>query len=87
MNQKRSCNCGATHVATCTALVGAPLTATEQLVFNQFAQGKPLKVVAENLALSVNTVKTHTQRIFRKKGVNSQVELVLAAFKERGMSL
>ena len=51
-------------------------------VFLQIVQGFSQKHVADDLCISVNTVKTHVQSIYRKFGVDSKDQL-LAAVKQR----
>jgi DNA-binding CsgD family transcriptional regulator len=52
------------------------LTAAEAAVAAELYSGKSLASVAQVLGLSVNTVKTHVKRVFRKCGVRSHVQLV-----------
>lgn len=52
------------------------LTAAEAAVAAELYTGKSLARVAEVLGLSVNTVKTHVKRVFRKCNVRSHVQLV-----------
>jgi DNA-binding CsgD family transcriptional regulator len=52
------------------------LTAAEAAVAAELYSGKSLANVAQVLGLSVNTVKTHVKRVFRKCGVRSHVQLV-----------
>lgn len=52
------------------------LTAAESAVASELYTGKSLARVAEVLGLSVNTVKTHVKRVFRKCNVRSHVQLV-----------
>jgi DNA-binding CsgD family transcriptional regulator len=52
------------------------LTAAESAVAAELYTGKSLARVAEVLGLSVNTVKTHVKRVFRKCNVRSHVQLV-----------
>lgn len=40
------------------------------------AKGLELRSIAEELGVSINTVKTHLKRVFEKVGVSSQVELI-----------
>jgi len=56
---------------------GAPyrvhkLTRSERRVLSLVAQGLPNKEVADKLFVSVNTVKTHLQHIFKKLGVTNR---------------
>jgi DNA-binding CsgD family transcriptional regulator len=52
------------------------LTVAESAVAAELYTGKSLARVAEVLGLSVNTVKTHVKRVFRKCNVRSHVQLV-----------
>jgi DNA-binding CsgD family transcriptional regulator len=52
------------------------LTAAEAAVAQLVAGGHGLKPIADELALSVATVKTHLQRIFAKTDTHRQAELV-----------
>jgi DNA-binding CsgD family transcriptional regulator len=52
------------------------LTAAEASVASELYSGKSLALVAKELGLSVNTVKTHVKRVFRKCNVRSHVQLV-----------
>lgn len=45
--------------------------------------GKNYKQVAEELVLSLTTVKTHIAAIFQKKGVHSLPELIVDGYKKR----
>lgn len=51
------------------------LTEKEKEITNKVLQGKPHKVIAEELNISINTLKTHMKNIFSKYGVNSKIEL------------
>ncbi|MCS6799730.1 MAG: LuxR C-terminal-related transcriptional regulator [Myxococcota bacterium] len=53
-----------------------PLTPRERDVVAQLAAGRPTRVIAERLGLTVSTVNTYLKRIFGKLGVHSRVELV-----------
>jgi DNA-binding CsgD family transcriptional regulator len=44
------------------------------------AQGKPDKVIAAELGISVHTVNAHLRKAYRKFGVHSRVELVVRCF-------
>lgn len=60
------------------------LSERELEVVTLLADGKSNKDIAEALFLSVNTVRNHVQRISRKLGVNSRLEIVVECSK-RGL--
>lgn len=64
-----------------------PLTPRESEVYKGLLNFIRYQDVASALGLSVNTVKTHAKRVFRKKGVNSHVELIQHAIREQGIQL
>lgn len=51
------------------------LTEREREVMRQVIDGRPNKLIADALAISVRTVEVHRARIFEKMGVKSAVEL------------
>ncbi len=51
------------------------LTGKEKEVTQRVLQGKSHKEIAQELNISLNTVKTHMKNIFRKYGVCSKIEL------------
>ncbi|CEO87381.1 Regulatory protein LuxR (fragment) [Syntrophaceticus schinkii] len=53
------------------------LTPSERLVFNHYVKGYTPKETAEELFLSINTIKTHNKRIYTKLNINSRDELIL----------
>jgi two-component system response regulator DctR len=53
----------------------ADLTEREREVMHQVIAGKPNKLIADALAISVRTVEVHRARLFDKMGVRSAVEL------------
>lgn len=55
------------------------LTKAETAVFDLYAEGHTAKEIAELLFLSINTIKTHTKRIYAKLNVSSRKELLLYA--------
>jgi DNA-binding NarL/FixJ family response regulator len=59
------------------------LTDREREIVQLLADGHSNKEVAKSLGISVKTVETHRARIMRKIGVNSIVELVRYAVRER----
>lgn len=52
------------------------LTAAEARVAAAALRGEGLRSIAEELAVSANTVRTHLQRVFEKTGTHRQAELV-----------
>src|ERR1035438_4210951 len=51
------------------------LTMREREIMCQRARGLALKEIADNLRISVSTVKTHLDRVYKKRGVHSGLEL------------
>jgi len=46
-------------------------------VFDLYAQDRNAKEIAEELCLSINTIKTHSKRIYTKLNITSREELFL----------
>ncbi|SCE45330.1 LuxR family transcriptional regulator, maltose regulon positive regulatory protein [Streptomyces sp. SolWspMP-5a-2] len=65
--------------ADARAVVVEPLSGRERDVLRQVAQLKSTEEVAEDLFLSVNTVKSHLKSIFRKLGATRRGEAVRRA--------
>ena len=63
-----------------TAL-GEPLTGRELAVLRLLPSSLTQREIGEQLFLSINTVKSHTQSIFRKLGVESRTQAVAKARK------
>lgn len=61
------------------ATPGEPLTGREVEILRLLRGTMTLQEMADDLFLSFNTVKTHTKAIYRKLGVHSRAEAVLAA--------
>ncbi len=53
------------------------MSPAEQSVFHLYAKGLSYKEIAEQMYLSINTIKTHSKRIFAKLGISSREELLL----------
>jgi DNA-binding CsgD family transcriptional regulator len=53
------------------------LSPAERDVFDLYAQNYTAKEIADTLSISINTVKTHTGRIYSKIDVSSRKELIL----------
>ena len=51
------------------------LTLTEKRILRQLIKAKTNADIAEQMHLSINTIKTHTKHIFSKLNVNSKLEL------------
>ncbi len=51
------------------------LTERERDVMRLIAEGRPNKLIAEELGISVRTVEVHRARVFEKMDVKSAVEL------------
>jgi DNA-binding NarL/FixJ family response regulator len=66
------------HASTSTTRLGA-LTDRELYVLRLLVEGLATREMATRLGLSVNTVRTHTHRIFRKLGVHHRLEAVRVA--------
>lgn len=54
------------------------LSPREKLVLHELSEGLVYKEVAVKLEISLETVRTHARRIFRKLGVQNRTEAVLA---------
>jgi len=58
-----------------TARAWSELTEREREVAHLVIEGRPNKLIADELAISVRTVEVHRARVFEKVGVKSAVEL------------
>ncbi|GAA1911733.1 hypothetical protein GCM10009837_40360 [Streptomyces durmitorensis] len=56
-----------------------PLTSCQLVVLCRLQQEVPLREIAEDLYVSVNTVKSHVRAVYRKLGVASRAEAVQRA--------
>lgn len=61
----------------------AVLTTREQEVLTLICQGMKNKAIADTLFIAETTVRHHLTSIFEKLNVNSRLELVVYAFKEK----
>ena len=72
-----------THVEQTTPALPSsllePLSLQEQRVLRLFVAGLSKREIAQELVISVNTVKTHLQHIYRKLHVTSRAEAREAA--------
>lgn len=57
------------------------LTKTERIVIKLMVEGEIYKGIAQQMGISVETVRTHSRRIFKKLGVHSRAEAILAYMK------
>ncbi|MCE5234852.1 MAG: LuxR C-terminal-related transcriptional regulator [Eubacteriales bacterium] len=57
----------------------ATLTAAERAVFDLYYEGYAAEEIAQKLFLSINTIKTHSKRIYMKLNVSSRKELLVYA--------
>ena len=66
-----------------TSEQAADLTTRQIEILRFMARGATAKEMASTMGISVNTVRTHIQRVLRRLGVHSQLEAVAAAFRDR----
>jgi len=57
------------------------LTLRERAVLDLLTKGKPNKLIAHDLSMSLSTAKVHVHNIIRKLKVNNRTEAVIAASK------
>jgi two-component system response regulator DctR len=62
----------------------ADLTDRERDVMRLVIDGRPNKLIADALGISVRTVEVHRARVFDKMGVKSAVELANALREQPG---
>ena len=60
----------------------ATLTEREQEVLQRVIEGKPNKIIAAELDISVKTVEFHRAKVMEKMGVTSVAELVQFAMQQ-----
>jgi DNA-binding NarL/FixJ family response regulator len=59
------------------------LTGREKETLQLLAKGNSFKMIAAELGISIDTVRTHIKRIYDKLHVRSQIEAVSKAINER----
>lgn len=59
------------------------LTSREKEILQSLAQGNSFKMIAADLCISLDTVRTHIKRIYDKLHVRSQIEAVSKAINEK----
>jgi len=59
------------------------LTAREKEILQLLSQGNSFKMIAAELGISIDTVRTHIKRIYDKLHVRSQIEAVSKAINEK----
>lgn len=59
------------------------LTSREKEILQELVHGSSYKMVARNLNISIETVRTHTKHIYEKLHVHSKSEAVAKAFRNR----
>jgi DNA-binding CsgD family transcriptional regulator len=58
------------------------LTGREKEILSELAGGNSYKMIAANLGISIDTVRTHIKKIYEKLQVHSQTEAVSKAVNE-----
>jgi len=66
-----------------TAEISHTLTERENEVLNLILAGKSNQAIAEELFVSINTIKTHVKNIYSKFDVTSRAELISAVLKNQ----
>lgn len=59
------------------------LTRSEKVILAELRTGKPLRAIAQQLHLSLNTVRTHTRNVYRKLDASSRAEALEVAARRR----
>jgi DNA-binding NarL/FixJ family response regulator len=58
------------------------LTERETETLRSLSQGNSYKMIADELHISIDTVRTHIKRIYEKLHVHSQTEAIVKAIRE-----
>ncbi|WP_306335160.1 response regulator transcription factor [Streptomyces sp. KL118A] len=75
---------GPAGAALLTAPLTVPLTQRELVVLRELRENVPLRGIAENLHVSLNTVRSQTRSVYRKLGVGSRAQALHRA-RELGL--
>jgi NarL family two-component system response regulator LiaR len=59
------------------------LTPTEEIVHLKILEGKSNQEIADDMVVSINTIKTHVGRILKKEKVKNRVQLISNQFKNK----
>ncbi len=59
------------------------LTPREKEILTSLAEGNSYKMIGAQLAISIDTIRTHSKKIYEKLQVHSQVEAVSKALNEK----
>lgn len=59
------------------------LTPRETTILRSLSQGNSYKMIAAELSISIDTVRTHIKKVYEKLHVNSQIEAVSKAINEK----
>jgi DNA-binding CsgD family transcriptional regulator len=59
------------------------LSACERTILRLVADGRSDKQIARELTISVHTVRTHLDRMYKHNGVHNRAAVVAAWFRER----
>lgn len=62
------------------------LTARERQILNPVLEGKPNKLIACELGISMRTVESHRASLFQKMGVKNAVQLAFTLFSQHGQA-
>jgi DNA-binding NarL/FixJ family response regulator len=63
------------------------LTPKQRVVLNKIVEGKPTEEIAEEMAVTENTVNTHIKAIFRELEVHSRAKAIRKAIEEKIVDL
>jgi LuxR family transcriptional regulator of csgAB operon len=84
--QLEACLCSANSVVMDAGRSNSGLTRREVEVLSGIAAGATNEEIAENLCISISTVKTHNYKIFKKIGANNRMQASLWALSHLSRS-